>query len=72
LDGLLGVDVFGVILRVGAGIRDDGESSAALSNDKLDPWRDTGLEPARLAGRELGLELPREPPGVKQGVALEE
>jgi hypothetical protein len=48
------------------------ESSAALSNDKLDPWRDTGLEPARLAGRELGLELPREPPGVKLGVALME
>jgi hypothetical protein len=73
LDGRLGVDVVGVILRVGAGMRVDGESpSAALSNDKLEPCRETGLEPARLAGRELGLELPREPPGVKLVVVLGE
>lgn len=36
-----------------------------LSSDKSDPWRDGGLEPARLTGREFGLDPPREPPGVK-------
>lgn len=35
-----------------------------LSKERDDPWRDGGLEPARLAGRELGLDPLREPPGV--------
>lgn len=35
-----------------------------LSNESVDPWREGGFEPARLTGRELGLELPSDPPGV--------
>lgn len=35
-----------------------------LSNDNDDPWRDGGFEPLRLAGREFGLDPPRDPPGV--------
>lgn len=58
-DGL-GVVVL-VILRVG--IR-DGVASSVLSSDRVDPCRDGGFEPARLAGRELGRELARDPPGV--------
>lgn len=50
-----------VILRVG--IR-DGVASSVLSSDRVDPCRDGGFEPARLAGRELGRELARDPPGV--------
>jgi hypothetical protein len=34
--------------------------SPLLLRDRLDPCR----EPLRLSGRELGFELPREPPGV--------
>lgn len=58
-DGL-GVVVL-VIRRVG--IR-DGVASSVLSSDSVDPCRDGGFEPARLAGRELGLEFALEPPGV--------
>lgn len=50
-----------VILRVGMR---DGVASSVLSSDSVDPCRDGGFEPARLAGRELGRELAREPPGV--------
>lgn len=50
-----------VILLVG--IR-DGVASSVLSSDRVDPCRDGGFEPARLAGRELGRELARDPPGV--------
>lgn len=35
-----------------------------LSNDNVDPCRDGGFEPERLAGREFGFEPFREPPGV--------
>lgn len=38
--------------------------SPVLSRDNVDPWRDGGLEPCRLNGRELGFELPSDPPGV--------
>lgn len=38
--------------------------SPVLSRDNVDPWRDGGLEPVRLAGREFGFELPNDPPGV--------
>jgi hypothetical protein len=55
-----GVDVL-IGLRVG--IR-EGVASSVLSRDMVEPWRDGGFEPARLNGRELGLELPREAPGV--------
>lgn len=36
-----------------------------LSSDSVDPWRDGGFDPALLRGRELGLELPKDPPGVR-------
>lgn len=36
-----------------------------LSNDSVDPCRDGGFEPDRLAGREFGFEPFREPPGVR-------
>lgn len=55
------VVVVEVIRRVGMR---DGVASSVLSSDSVDPCRDGGFEPARLAGRELGRELAREPPGV--------
>ena len=55
-----GVDVC-VSRRVGMR---DGVASSVLSSDRVDPCRDGGFEPARLAGRELGRELALEPPGV--------
>lgn len=57
-----GVDVVMVVTRL-CGMR-VGVPSSLLSNDRVDPCRDGGLDPLRLAGRELGLEFPREPPGV--------
>lgn len=59
-DGL-GVVVVLVTRRVGIL---DGVASSVLSNDSVDPWRDGGFDPARLAGRELGLEFALDPPGV--------
>lgn len=50
-----------VILLVGMR---DGVASSVLSSDSVEPCLDGGFEPARLAGRELGRELVREPPGV--------
>lgn len=35
-----------------------------LSRDSVEPWRDGGLDPCLLRGREFGLEPAREPPGV--------
>lgn len=55
-----GVDV---CVRRRVGMR-DGVASSVLSSDSVDPWRDGGFEPARLAGRELGREFALEPPGV--------
>ena len=55
-----GVVVLGILL---VGMR-DGVASSVLSSDSVDPCRDGGFEPARLAGRELGRELARDPPGV--------
>lgn len=40
-------------------------NAPVLSNDSVDPCREGGLEPALLAGRELGFELPNDPPGVR-------
>lgn len=55
-----GVVVLGILL---VGMR-DGVASSVLSSESVDPCRDGGFEPARLAGRELGRELARDPPGV--------
>lgn len=52
-----------VLVTRRVGIR-DGVASSVLSSDSVDPWREGGFEPARLAGRELGLEFARDPPGV--------
>lgn len=42
----------------------DGVVSSVLSNDKVDPCLDGGLEPCRLAGLELGFDPALDPPGV--------
>lgn len=55
-----GVDVC-VSRRVGMR---DGVASSVLSSDSVDPCRDGGFDPARLAGRELGREFALDPPGV--------
>lgn len=55
----LGVDVW---VRRRVGMRDG--VSSVLSKESVEPWRDGGLEPVRLAGLELGLEFALDPPGV--------
>lgn len=55
-----GVDVC-VSRRVGMR---EGVASSVLSRDRVEPCRDGGFDPARLAGRELGREFALDPPGV--------